>query len=53
MSPSVARTSKSANEVSITSFEVIPRCSQRAGAPASSSTCDRKAITSCLVSSSI
>jgi hypothetical protein len=41
--------SRSAREVSSTSLEVMPRWSQRAGGPASSSTWVRNAITSCLV----
>jgi hypothetical protein len=53
MSESVARTRRSAKLVSSTSLEVMPRWSQRAGGPASSSTCVRNAITSCLVVTSI
>ena len=42
-----------AKDASSTSEEVIPRCSQRADSPASSSTWVRKAMTSCRVRSSI
>jgi hypothetical protein len=47
--PSATRVSSSARLVSSTSLDVMPRCSQRAGSPASSSTCVRNAITSCFV----
>ena len=50
---SSARRVCSASAVSSTSDDVIPRCSQRAGSPASSSTCVRNAITSWRVCSSI
>ena len=41
------RRSRMASDASSTSDEVMPRCSQRAGSPASSSTWVRNAMTSC------
>jgi hypothetical protein len=53
ISASAASRSRIASELSSTSLEVIPRCSHRAGAPASSSTWVKNAITSWRVVASI
>ena len=48
-----ARTSCTLRQVSSTSDEVIPWCTNRASSPTCSARCVRNAITSCLVTASI
>ena len=50
---SAARTSCTLKQVSSTSDEVMPECTNRASGPTISARCVRKAMTSCLVSRSI